>query len=232
MSFDQNVFINCPFDDDYRPLLRPLLFTVLYLGLKPRIAETTSSGNIRIQEIKRLIGSSKYSIHDISRNEALNPGDLPRFNMPLELGIDIGCQEFGDEHLSRKKCLVLDKEKYRYQRFVSDIGGQDIKEHGNDPQKLIAKIREWFAAVLKQHLPGPSLIWEFYNEFIADMTSQLKGEGFKDKEIDELPFSNFIILAQEWILRLKKEKPPRKEGASHKSLKQAGKDTKKNVEKE
>ena len=27
MAFDRNVFINCPFDDGYRPLLRPLLFT-------------------------------------------------------------------------------------------------------------------------------------------------------------------------------------------------------------
>lgn len=37
-TFETNVFINCPFDENYLPLLRPLLFTVIYLRLKPRIA--------------------------------------------------------------------------------------------------------------------------------------------------------------------------------------------------
>ncbi len=27
MDFDKNIFINCPFDDDYFPLLKPLLYT-------------------------------------------------------------------------------------------------------------------------------------------------------------------------------------------------------------
>jgi hypothetical protein len=38
MGFETNVFINCPFDGDYLPLLRPMLFCVLSLGLEPRIA--------------------------------------------------------------------------------------------------------------------------------------------------------------------------------------------------
>jgi len=29
-DFDKNVFINCPFDQEYLSLLRPLLFTILY----------------------------------------------------------------------------------------------------------------------------------------------------------------------------------------------------------
>lgn len=37
MAFETNVFVNCPFDDDYLPLIRPLLFTIIYLGLTPRI---------------------------------------------------------------------------------------------------------------------------------------------------------------------------------------------------
>jgi hypothetical protein len=41
-DFKSNVFINCPFDEDYLPLLRPLLFTVVYLGFNPRIASERS----------------------------------------------------------------------------------------------------------------------------------------------------------------------------------------------
>jgi hypothetical protein len=49
MAFESNVFINCPFDDDYKALLRPFIFTVLYfafslsylrLNLRP-ISEST-----------------------------------------------------------------------------------------------------------------------------------------------------------------------------------------------
>jgi hypothetical protein len=67
--FEKNVFINCPFDNDYYiPLLRPLLFTIIYLGYNPRIAtESFDSGEIRIQKIGKLIKDSKFSIHDLSR---------------------------------------------------------------------------------------------------------------------------------------------------------------------
>ncbi|MDQ3846092.1 MAG: hypothetical protein M3342_19110 [Bacteroidota bacterium] len=199
MNFETNVFINCPFDSEYRSLLKPLLFTILYLDLEPLISETESSGYIRINEIRKLISHSKYSIHDISRSEPLTPGDLPRFNMSYEMGLDIGCQYFGSRKLKSKQCLILDKEKYRYQKTLSDISGQDIKDHNNDPQRLISKVREWFVKILGQHLPGATTIWNTYTEFIADLTVNLADEGFNEKEIDELPYSNFILIARLWI---------------------------------
>jgi hypothetical protein len=68
MAFEKNVFINCPFDDQYLKLLRPLLFTVIYLGFTPRIAlEALDSGEPRIKKILDLIEDSKYGIHDLSR---------------------------------------------------------------------------------------------------------------------------------------------------------------------
>ncbi len=35
-ELEKNVFINCPFDPEYYPLLRPLLFTIVYLGFNPK----------------------------------------------------------------------------------------------------------------------------------------------------------------------------------------------------
>lgn len=56
MAFNKNVFVNCPFDDEYVPLLRPLLFTIIYLGFVPRIAlETLDSGEPRVEKILVLI---------------------------------------------------------------------------------------------------------------------------------------------------------------------------------
>ena len=141
MPFERNVFINCPFDSQYRALLNPLVFTILYFDLDPQISETESSGHIRVQQIMELIRISKYSIHDISRS---NPNEAPRFNMPYELGLDIGCQNFGNKLLRTKRCLIVDSQRFRYREVFSDISGQDIKDHNNDPQQLIGKVREWF----------------------------------------------------------------------------------------
>jgi hypothetical protein len=68
MNFTNSVFINCPFDNEYLPLLKPLLFILIKLGFNPRIAlERSDSGEIRLNKILELIESSKFSIHDLSR---------------------------------------------------------------------------------------------------------------------------------------------------------------------
>lgn len=206
MPFESNVFINCPFDPLYTPLLRPLLFTVLSLGLDPQIAETKSSGQIRVNQIKKLIRNSRYSIHDISRSEAMKEKELPRFNMPFEMGLDFGCQSFGNGKLAFKKSLVLEKTRYHYQKVVSDISGQDIEAHNNDPEVLIRKVRNWFAAVSNTHQPSPTLIWENYNRFLYDMNKQLRRDAFSEDDIASLPFSNFILLARQWVAERKGQK--------------------------
>lgn len=199
MPFESNVFINCPFDKFYVPLLQPLIFTVLYLDLNPLVSETKSSGQVRVEQIKKLIFNSKYSIHDISRSEALKENDLPRFNMPFEMGLDLGCQAYGKGKRAFKKCLVLEKTKYHYLKVISDIGGQDIENHNDNPEELVRKVRNWFTAVLNNHQPSPTLIWDAYNEFVDHTNVKLKEEAFSKDDIESLPFSNLILLAKQWI---------------------------------
>ena len=70
--FERQVFINCPFDAGYRPLLQALLFTLLDAGMEPRIAlESADSGQTRVQKLYQLIRDCGLSIHDISRMEPL-----------------------------------------------------------------------------------------------------------------------------------------------------------------
>ena len=69
-SFDKNVFINCPFDEEYYPLLCPLLFTVLRLGFNPRIAlerSDSSSPSLR-RWSARIRGIVKSQTLSTSRN--------------------------------------------------------------------------------------------------------------------------------------------------------------------
>lgn len=96
VQYEDNVFINYPFDQEYKPIFDAMIFTV----------------------------------HD-------------------------GCRKFGSREHRMKVCIILDKEPYRYQKFISDIAGQDISSHDNDPRKAIEKVRNWLrTASNRANIPG------------------------------------------------------------------------------
>lgn len=200
MSFETNVFINCPFDDEYKRLLHPLLFTLLYYKLEPQISQTQSSAIIRINQIKNFIRESKFSIHDLSRSKPMNKNELPRFNMPYELGLDIGCVEFGGKKYSNKRILILETNRYHYQKVLSDIAGQDSENHDNDPAVLIIKVRNWLSTVdATRTYPSPSKTRILYDHFCTDVSDTLRNDGFTAGEIKGIPTADFIKFAKEWI---------------------------------
>jgi hypothetical protein len=200
MPFETNVFINCPFDDEFKKLLRPLLFSLIYFKLEPKISQTESSANVRVNQIKQHIRNSKYSIHDLSRSKPMKKNELPRFNMPYELGLDNGCATFGSKKHAGKKILVLETERYYYQKIISDIAGQDIESHNDDPATLIRKVRNWFSTVDSSNsYPSANKIWIAYNQFYDDITKTLIEEGFTLIEIENMPTSDFIKFSKDWI---------------------------------
>jgi hypothetical protein len=161
MAFERNVFVTCPFDPDYYPLLRPLLFTVIYLGLDPRFAlEDLDSADARIRKILRIIKESKYGIHDLSRLQATKRGEYYRLNMPFELGLDVGARLFNRGKLAGKRCLVRGKEPFRYQAAISDLAGSDIAVHSGEPSEVIGQVRNWLSQQIGWASPGPTKIWE------------------------------------------------------------------------
>src|SRR5689334_14189639 len=89
-SYNDRVFINCPFDEAYLELFRAAIFTTYQCGFFPTssLAEENGLDN-RIDKITRIIEECRYGIHDISRIE-LSTSGLPRFNMPFELGLFYG----------------------------------------------------------------------------------------------------------------------------------------------
>lgn len=199
MAFENNVFINCPFDDSYMPLLRPVLFTVIHLGLTPRIAlERLDSGEPRINKIISLIQDSKYAIHDLSRIKALKKGEYFRLNMPFELGIDVGCRLFKDGQWAQKCCLILEKERYRYQAAISDLSNSDIAVHDNEPEKLVAEVRNWLNNQAGLRAPGPARVWGAFIDFMTYNYEHLKERGFSDKDIEKLPVDELITCMYDW----------------------------------
>ncbi len=198
MAYSKNVFINCPFDDDYYSLLKPIIFTVLYCGLKPRISETKDGDAVRIHSIQQLIEQSKYSIHDLSRIEVKTLDDLPRFNMPFELGIDIGCKKY--KRLD-KKCLILEEKPFRIKAVLSDIAGQDISSHENDPIIIVKCVRDWIYKIKNANNKpvAYTIIWDLYHEFNFDFNQSMRSENQDPDKMWEIPFSELIQMTSKWI---------------------------------
>lgn len=198
MIVERNVFINCPFDNLYFPLLKPLLFTIIYLDLTPQISETSDSGEIRINHIVNLMSVSKFSIHDLSRVDRIKKKDYPRFNMPFECGIDFGLKKSGNQDFLQKKFLILDKEPYRYKSIISDISGNDIRVHKDDPEQIIKVVRDWFK-LLFPGVPWYRKIWLAYIEFEFDYEQILTENNLDPKDIYSLTFSDIIDYMSAWI---------------------------------
>jgi len=59
MGYKSNIFINCPFDNDFFFLLKPIIFTSIYCGLNPKISETKDGDDIRVRQIQNLIENSR-----------------------------------------------------------------------------------------------------------------------------------------------------------------------------
>lgn len=163
---NKSVFVNCPFDKRYKRLFNAIVFTILYCGYDVRSAlEETDSANVRLLKIMDLIKRSRFSIHDISRVELDPDSKLPRFNMPLELGTAIGLRYSENTALSDHQILILDEHRYRYQTFVSDLAGVDIKGHSSRVRDVIGCIHAFLETRTKDFVPSPSQIHKAYRLF-------------------------------------------------------------------
>lgn len=200
-DFTRSVFVNCPFDAEYDALLRPLLFSILVLGYRPRIAsERSDAGEIRLTKICSLIEASQYAIHDLSRLRAATGGEFYRLNMPFELGIDYGCRRFGDDRHKNKRSLILAGKPYEYRRAVSDLAGVDIKHHREQPVELVRCVRNWFVETVGlQAAPSATRIWYGFNDFMADFRDKRLADGFVDEDLQMMPVRELVDFMKDWI---------------------------------
>jgi hypothetical protein len=198
MTNSDNVFVNCPFDNAYFPLLKPLLFTLIYLRLRPKISETADSGQIRLHTIKNLMAASRYSIHDLSRMEPISRKEYPRFNMPFECGIDFGLRMADEAKYGNKRFLILEKEPHRYQKVMSDIAGNDIKAHSNEPEQMVKAVRDWFKPT-RSAVPSYKEIWLAYNEFEYHYEQILTEQHYDPNDIAALTFTDIIENMEAWV---------------------------------
>lgn len=193
-----DVFINCPFDEAYRPTFRALIFCIRFCGFAPRSAlELDDSGQLRMEKLFSLVRQCRFGIHDLPRTELDAESGLPRFNMPLELGIFLGAKRYGGADQKQKKTLILDVERFRYQKFISDLAGMDIHAHGGDALRAIAEARDWLANVSRRQLPSSSRCVRVYERFADELPAICEALEF---DPGTLPYADFERILIGWLI--------------------------------
>ena len=136
------VFLNVPYDEEFRSLYIAYIVGLFQLGLVPHLASEIPGGDRRLNRIIQLIQGCRYSIHDLSRVEvSAAPSATPRFNMPLELGMTITWQILNpDQHA----WFVCESENRRIQRSASDLNGTDPYIHDGTVEGVFRELRNAF----------------------------------------------------------------------------------------
>jgi hypothetical protein len=174
-----------------------IVFAIFDCGFVPRCALEANGGHdVRFDKIQRLIGQSKFGIHDISCTELDAITRLPRFNMPLELGVFLAARRFGDKRQKQKSCLILDRAPYRYREFISDISGHDISAHTDDPFEAIRCVRDWLRGASNRKIPGGKAIADRYRQFRADLPATCAAINSNPGELTYIDYTNVV---SQWL---------------------------------
>jgi hypothetical protein len=154
---DRSVFVNCPFDGEYKPLRDAILLAALACGFTPRLAN--DSGDVsrsRMDRIESTMRECTYSIHDLSRCTGTGDWNHARFNMPLELGMAMSMPH---------DWLVLVPVRHSYATFVSDLAGYDLKPHDLTPPAVIRAVVSWLSTRKNDFAVTPTAVIAAFEDF-------------------------------------------------------------------
>lgn len=168
-------------------------------GYQPRCAlEIADSSANRLSKIEGIIRQCQFGIHDVSFMKLDKKTKLPRFNMPLELGMFLAAKGFGRGQQKRKVALILDEDSFRYRAALSDLSGQDIANHKGQERLAIREVRDWLDASHrgKASLPGGDYIWRQYRKF-----SKYLPIASADQKLDfrKLTYADICRAIESWL---------------------------------
>ena len=175
-TYNDSVFINCPFDEDYKPILRAIVYAIYRCGFYPQTAlDEDDSTELRLLKIIR------------------------KMNMPFELGIFFGAKFFGDNSQQRKNALILERQKYTYQQYISDLSGIDTKAHNNDPITALKRVHSWLnTASRRKTIPGEKTLQSRFEEFELVLPDLAAETGYN---LENLPFLILLDFINESVTR-------------------------------
>lgn len=200
-AYNRGVFINCPYNPAYRPVLRAIVFAVFACNLEPRCAlQASNSGTIRVEKIVDLIRGARWGIHDLS-DMRTDSNEAPHFNMPLEYGVFFGAHRFGDKHQQLKSSLLLVDDIDKFRKCCSNLGGVDPVAHGGDPREAIKAVRDWVKTEMGDEANKIDFSWAMQDRFDRFHRFLLAFCAENKEHPDNLLFKDLCEIVSQWLIR-------------------------------
>lgn len=118
--------------------------------------------------------------------------------MPFECGLAYGAVKFAR---GKRDMLVMTSTRFSDKKSISDLAGQDVAYHENEPEKLIAEVRKFLAAKVpaNQKVRGGDSIWRRFQTFRSELPELIKGQHVSFEEIESLDYlQTWLLSATEW----------------------------------
>lgn len=192
---DKWVFINISTDEDYRLMRQAIIFTLAFMRFWPRSTSEKPFGaeEVRFEKIIELIHECKYSLHDLSCIEPDPINNLPRFNMPLELGLAFGNKRYAD---ANKEVFVLDGLEHQFRKCCSDLECFDFPHHNKNPDQVVKAIRNWLDLEVPPKFPKGNFLVQQYHDFCEWLVVFCEKEYHLKPE--ELTFKDLVNMSLAW----------------------------------
>ncbi len=194
---NNRVFLNVPYDVQFRELYIAYIAGLTAFGLEPRATLEIPSGERRLNRILTLMQSCRYSFHDLSRVQLdENAPATPRFNMPFELGLLLGWLK-----ASRRKhdWFVFEERARRLQKSLSDLNGTDERVHDGKPSGVLREVCNIFARdrllTVRQLLP--------HYEQVSEGAVAIERDLMTDDLYQAAAFRALVVLAQKFAARIR-----------------------------
>ena len=168
------VFLNVPYDFRFERLFLAFIAGVSAFGLLPRATLEIATSSRRLDRIVKLIGSCRYSIHDLSRVELVRRAPrTPRFNMAFELGLAVSKQKSSNSQAHG--WYVCESQNFRLMKSLSDLNGTDPFIHNGTISGVFRELCSMFRRPGRQ--PTVGQMWDIYRDLKRNLPVILRGAG-------------------------------------------------------
>src|SRR5262245_38227367 len=126
-EYRRTVFLNYPYHHEYARFAMPFYLQSFAVAFTARSAEEEHGSLKRLDRIVDLVNISAHGIHDLSM---LPSEQMPRLNMPFELGVFYGAKRLGGTAHKAKSGFAFDREHHRHHRALFGLR----RYRSSDPQ--------------------------------------------------------------------------------------------------
>jgi len=183
-------FINIPYDAQFEPRFLAFIAGLTGLGLIPRAVLEIPGSQRRLERLFDLIGSCRYSFHDLSRVELdTRRPQTPRFNMPFELGLAVAWARHGDP---RHNWYVFESKQYRLAKSLSDLDGTQVYVHGGTATGVLKQLTN--ALARSEHQPTVLELQAVYRD-VQQAARKIK-QDHATKDLYDRPFLDLVYAAR------------------------------------